>query len=141
MRFFIIATFFFVNIVTANAASPVGTWRTGDGKAKVKVTKCSAGICARIISLRQPNGANGKPLRDQNNPKAHLRKRPIIGISLFMGMRPSGNGAWRGRLYSPEKGGVFSGYVTQLSRNMLKIKGCMGSSTFLCQSKMWKRIK
>ncbi len=140
MRILFIAVFFITGIISANAASPIGTWRTGDGKAKVKVTKCKSGICARIISLRQPKGPNGKPLTDQNNPKPHLRKRPIIGLSLFLGMRPAGQGSWQGRLYSPEKGGIYGGSVTQISGNLLKVKGCL-SGGFLCESKMWKRIK
>ena len=140
MRALFITAFFLANIVVANAASPIGTWSTGNGKAKVKVAKCGSGICAKIISLRQPNDQNGRPLRDLNNPKASLKTRKIIGISLFLGMRAAGNGTWQGHLYSPEKGGTFQGSVQQISGNILKVKGCL-SGGFLCQSEMWKRIR
>ena len=123
---------------TAHAKNPTGVWLANNGKAKVKISQCGSSLCAKIIALTQPNDAQGRPMRDQNNPNPRLKNRKIVGISLFLGMAPSGNDFWSGRLYSPEKGGTYSGNVKQISRNLLQVKGCLG---MFCQSYMWKRIQ
>ncbi len=141
MRILLFAAFYMVaGLFSANAADPFGIWLAGKGKASVKVSKCGNAICANIISLKQPNDKNGKPLRDDNNPNASLKTRPIIGLPLFIAMRKTGNSAWQGQVYDPEKGGTYKGFVTQLSSNILKVQGCL-SVGFPCETYMWKRIK
>jgi len=38
------------------AADPSGVWQTQAGDARVKISKCSGGICGVIVSLRETIG-------------------------------------------------------------------------------------
>src|SRR6202050_3223810 len=78
--------------VKAQAGGEVtGIWLTQAGDARVRVSKCGAGICGVIVWLRDPiNAATGKPEVDDKNPNPALARRPMIGLRLFSGMRPVG---------------------------------------------------
>ena len=39
--------------VVAHGAEPVGVWLTEKGDARVKVTRCSSGICGVVVWLRE----------------------------------------------------------------------------------------
>ena len=64
----------------AQAAGPDGIWLTQAGDAKVRVSKCGAGICGVVVWLRDPiDSATGKAQVDDKNPNPALTRRPIIG--------------------------------------------------------------
>lgn len=46
---------------------------------------------------------------------------------------------WKGQLFNPENGKLYSGSVTLNSRDQLTLTGCLIS--FLCQSETWTRVK
>ena len=46
------------------ASDPSGIWLNDVGSAKMEVTKCGKGICAKIVWLKDPNDSKGKPLHD-----------------------------------------------------------------------------
>lgn len=117
-----------------------GAWMTEDDKSKVEVGDCGTpggtGLCAKIIWLKDPNDAKGRPLTDGNNENASLHKRPILGLPLFEGMKPKSTGTWTGRIYNPEDGGTFDVTVWLASANRLVIKGCV---LFVCETHAWTR--
>src|SRR5258708_7231894 len=82
---------------------PQGVWLTQAGDAKVKVSKCGAGICGVIVWLRAPtDAATGSPVTDDKNPNPALAKRPMIGLALFSGMQPAGPNKWSGQIYNAD---------------------------------------
>jgi uncharacterized protein (DUF2147 family) len=98
--------------VRAQAGGEVsGIWLTQAGDAKVRVSKCGGGICGVVVWLKDPiNPATGKPQVDDKNPNPALARRPMIGLPLFSGMRPSGPDKWSGcrrrqQLYQQHFGG------------------------------------
>jgi hypothetical protein len=83
----IIATLFGATSAPAQSTEPVGVWLTEKGDARVKISKCGNGICGVIVGLKEPiDRATGQPQVDDKNPNPALRTRPVIGISLFLGM-------------------------------------------------------
>ena len=116
-------------------APHLGQWLTEDGKSRVDVSDCGTAICAKIIWLREPNDEKGQPLRDGYNKSTQLRTRPILGLSLFETMKPSGNG-WEGRIYNPEEGEWYDVNVW-LAGDKLTIKGCV---LFVCETHAWTRV-
>src|SRR5262249_53779307 len=73
------------------AADATGTWLTEDGKARVRIAACGAALCGTVISLKEPNDPQtGRPKTDKNNADAGLRARPMIGVQIVLGMKPSG---------------------------------------------------
>jgi len=124
--------------VNAQGSEPVGTWLTEKGDARIKVTKCGSGICGVIVGLKEPiDPATGHPQIDDKNPNPALRSRPVIGLSLFIGMRPSGPGKWSGQIYNADDGGTYVSHVSFAGGDALRVEGCVG---MFCGGETWTRV-
>jgi uncharacterized protein (DUF2147 family) len=120
-----------------SAGSPEGIWLTQAGDAKVRVGRCGAGICGVVVWLKEPiDPQTGKPQVDDKNPNPALARRPIIGLSLFSGMRPSGPNRWSGQIYNADDGKTYASNISVSGPGTLKVEGCVGS---LCGSEEWSR--
>jgi uncharacterized protein (DUF2147 family) len=120
------------------AAEVTGVWLTQAGDARVRVSKCSGGICGVVVGLRQPiDPATGKPQVDDKNPNPALAKRPIIGLPLFTGMHPSGPGKWSGQIYNADDGSTYASNVSVTGPDTLRVEGCVG---MLCGGETWTRV-
>jgi uncharacterized protein (DUF2147 family) len=116
---------------------PTGIWLTQAGDAKVRVSKCGGGLCGVIIWLKDPiNAATGKPEVDDKNPNPAFAKRPMIGLSLFSGMRPSGPNKWSGQIYNADDGKSYESHVSVSGPDTLRVEGCVG---VLCGGESWTR--
>ena len=114
-----------------------GVWLTQAGDAKVRVSKCAGGICGVVVWLKEPtNPATGKPQIDDKNPNPALAKRPIIGLSLFAGMRPSAPNKWSGEIYNADDGKSYRSNISLASPDALRVEGCVGA---LCGGETWTR--
>jgi uncharacterized protein (DUF2147 family) len=124
--------------VKAQASGEVsGIWLTQAGDAKVRVSKCSGGICGVVIWLKDPiNPATGKPQVDDKNPNPSLAKRPMIGLPLFRGMQPSGPNKWSGQIYNADDGESYASNISVSGPDTLKVEGCVG---VLCGGETWTR--
>lgn len=114
-----------------------GIWLTQAGDAKVRVSRCGGGLCGAVVWLRDPiDSATGKPQVDDKNENPALRRRPIIGLSLFIGMRAVGPNKWSGRIYDADDGKTYASTVTLQQADKLEVQGCVGG---LCGSETWSR--
>ena len=121
-----------------SASEPTGVWLTQAGDARVKIGKCSGGICGVIVWLRDPiNPATGKPQVDDKNPNPALARRPMIGLPLFSGMRPSGPNRWSGQIYNADDGNSYASSVSVTGADTLRVEGCVGA---LCGGESWARV-
>jgi len=121
----------------AGANNPGGIWLTQAGNAKVRVGRCGGGLCGTVVWLRDPiDGATGRPQVDDKNENPSLRRRPIIGLSLFISMRMVAANKWSGRIYNADDGKTYASAVTLQEPGTLEVQGCVGS---LCGSEMWSR--
>ena len=137
------ATAFAAAVVTGPAAHGAGGRDAGGirltqaGDAKVRVGRCGGGLCGTVVWLRDPiDSATGRPQVDDKNEKPALRRRPIIGLSLFIGMRIVGPNKWSGRIYNADDGKTYGSTVTLQEADKLDVQGCVGS---LCGSERWSR--
>jgi uncharacterized protein (DUF2147 family) len=135
----IAAALFGVSLGTALAADPMGTWHTEEGKATVRIAACGPALCGTIISLKDPNDETGKPKTDKNNADAGLRSRPMVGVLVVLGMKPSGTAnKWSGQVYNAEDGKTYSGGLTLQDANTIKIEGCIMGG-LICKAATWTR--
>lgn len=119
------------------AGVPDGIWLTQAGDAKVRVSRCGGGLCGTVIWLREPiDPATGKPQVDDKNPNPALARRPIIGLSLFSGMRSVGPNRWSGHIYNADDGKTYASNISVSGPSTLKVEGCVGS---LCGGEEWSR--
>lgn len=126
-------------IATAQeSASPTGVWLTEKGDARVQISPCGAGICGKVVWLREPiDAATGRPQVDDKNPNPELRDRPVIGLQLFNGMRPSGTARWSGRIYNADDGKFYVSNVAMTGPTTLQVEGCVGA---LCGGETWRKV-
>jgi uncharacterized protein (DUF2147 family) len=116
---------------------PTGIWLTQAGDAKVRVSKCGGGICGVIVWLKEPiDPATGRPQVDDKNSNPALARRPMIGLPLFSGMRPSGPNTWSGRIYNADDGKSYDSHVSVSAPDTLRVEGCVGA---LCGGESWTR--
>ncbi len=135
----IVAALFAASASQARAGGEVsGIWLTQAGDARVRVSKCGGGICGVVVWLKEPiDPATGKPQIDDKNPNPALARRPIIGLVLFSGMRPSGPNKWSGQIYNADDGNSYASNISVLGPDSLRVEGCVGP---LCGGETWTRV-
>jgi uncharacterized protein (DUF2147 family) len=130
-----------VNSVTpALAADPMGTWYTADKDSQVRITNCGGALCGTLTWLKDAlDPATGKPKLDKNNADASKQSRPLLGVQIVLGMKPSGPNVWSGNVYNASDGKTYSGSFTMTGDNTADLKGCVMS--ILCKTQTWTRVK
>src|SRR6202163_4976483 len=114
-----------------------GIWLTQAGDAKVRVSKCGGGICGVVVWQREPiNPATGKPQVDDKNPNPALANRPMIGLALFSGIRPSRPNRWSGQIYNADDGRSYASNISVSGPDSLTVEGCVG---VFCGGETWTR--
>jgi uncharacterized protein (DUF2147 family) len=123
----------------ALAADPTGTWLTQAGNSRIKIADCGGALCGTIVWLKDPNDADsGKPKTDKNNSDSAKRGRPLIGVQIVLGMKPSGTDKWTGQVYNAEDGKTYSGNLTMTGANSLQLQGC-ALGGLVCKGQSWTR--
>lgn len=123
--------------VASAGSPPAGLWRMSSGKATIRVSDCGGKLCGTIVALAKPTDKHGKPKRDKHNPNPSLRGRPVVGIAVMSGLKPSGGGEWSGFIYNPDDGNTYRSVVKLVSPSRLKVKGCVA---MLCKSMDFNRV-
>ncbi len=116
----------------------VGTWQTGDGQARIRIERCAAMICGRIVWLRDPiDRATGRPQIDDKNHDPAKRRRPIMGLQILT-MRPGANAGWSGSIYNADDGNTYAANISAQSAARLTVRGCFG---IVCGDDHWTRVE
>lgn len=118
----------------ASAQDAFGTWLHPENGSHIRVYKCGGGLCAKVVKVKDPSR------RDIHNPNPKLRNRPVEGVVIMNGARKTGANTWRGRLYNTRDGKTYTGVITVVNENTLKLEGCVLGGLF-CKGVNWKRIK
>ena len=99
-------------------------------KVAVWIEDCDGLLCGRIYWLKKPLSA-GQPKRDQHNPDAALRDRPLCGLRILTGFRRVKETTWSaGHIYNPNDGRTFSSTINLEHDGSLRIRGYVGLSLF-----------
>ena len=78
-------------LAAAFAQDVIGTWKLDDGSAIVEVYKNGDAYNGKIVWLAEPNGPDGKPAVDVNNPDKALRSRKPIGLIMHNSLKKEGD--------------------------------------------------
>ena len=117
----------------ALAIDPTGDWLVAEKLAVVRVAPCGPAFCGHIAWTKGP------PRTDKNNPDPAKRSRSVIGMETLLNMKPTGSNRWEGEIYNAEDGKIYSGNISLVSDNVLRIEGCVLG--FLCGGQNWTRAK
>jgi len=126
-------------IARAFAADPLGTWYTEGGDSQVRIGKCGGALCGSLVWLKEPKDAEGRPKTDRENADPAKRSRPLLGVQIVLGMKPSSTpDEWDGKVYNAKDGKTYTGSFTLTGANTAVLKGCI---MVFCKSQTWTRAK
>lgn len=116
----------------AAAAQPWGEWLVAEKSARIRIADCMGALWG-VVAWEADPGVDSK------NPDPRLRTRPTTGMPILLGMKPSAPSRWDGSIYNSENGKFYSGGVTMISTDVLRVRGCILG--FLCGGENWSRVK
>ena len=115
----------------ALAADPIGEWLVAERTARISIADCG-GVLWGIVSWEADAGGV-----DDKNPDTAKRSRPILGMPVLLEMKVSGTNQWAGQIYNSENGKIYSGGLTLVSPDVLRVRGCV--LIILCGGENWTR--
>ena len=133
-------------LANAENSDILGKWITKEGKSHIEITRCNAGLCGRVLWLKEPlypaddeGGMAGKRKVDRNNPVPVLRNKPIIGLQFLQGFKKNKGNVWEdGTIYDPENGKTYKCKLTLVNPKQLDVRGYIGFS-WVGRTTVWTR--
>lgn len=129
------------HVVLADPTPPreVGIWFDNSGKGAVEIAPCGSSLCGKIVWLKEPFNAEGKPLVDRFNPNPQRRTSTICGLQVLGGLQFMPEGTWDvGWIYDPKTGKAYDAALTLTAPDQLKVTGYKGVKLF-AKSFTWTR--
>lgn len=121
----------------ALAQDVTGLWQTQTNGGQVEISRCGNSLCGKLVS--SDHIKTDPDRKDVKNKDASLRSRPLKNMQMLYDFT-GGPTKWTGgKVYNAADGGTYSGTITLLSANELKLKGCIVAP--LCKTEKWTRIK
>ena len=112
----------------AAAKSPIeGRWK--DGSMVIDIAPCGSNLCGTVVKASPKQQARAERGSDTE----------LIGARLITGIRRTGPGTYRGRVFVADRDIHASGSIRQLNRNQLSVKGCV--LAVICKSRTWDRVR
>jgi uncharacterized protein (DUF2147 family) len=107
----------------------LGTWFNAEKDAKIDVYKVGDKYFGKVIWLKFPNDAKGKPKTDIENPDPKLQSRPRLGLIVLSSLDyKSGMKYEKGKIYDPKSGKTYSCQAELAGNKILKLRGYIGVS-------------
>lgn len=129
---------------TDSSAEIEGLWLTEEGDGIVRIAPCredAAALCGRLVWVDEPLDESNRLERDDENPDAELRRRPVLGLQILQGFpgTPDDGVYEGGTIYDPNNGKTYSAKLTPDGPDTLKIRGFVGVS-LLGRTTVWRRV-
>ncbi|WP_165188069.1 DUF2147 domain-containing protein [Caulobacter soli] len=139
MRLPILAAALALSAVSASAFAQdaTGLWQTQTNGGQVEISRCGNSLCGKLVN--SDHIKKDPTVKDEKNKDASLRGRPLKNMQMLYDFT-GGPSKWTGgKVYNAADGGTYSGTITVVSANELKLKGCIVAP--FCKTEKWTRIK
>src|SRR6266700_8061257 len=120
-----------VFIATAFAAGPTGEWLVAERTARIRIADCGGALWGVVSWEADPGGV------DEKNPDTAKGGRPTLGMPILLGMKETGANQWAGQIYNSDNGKTYSGGLTLINPDLLRVRGCI--FLILCGGESWTR--
>lgn len=118
----------------------LGKWLNPSGEGQIEIYKRGDKFFGKLVWVKEPNDANGKPKTDEKNPTENLRNRPVLGLEILKNFIFD-DGKWiDGTIYDPKSGKTYSCKLTLKDHNQLSVRGFIGVS-LIGRTEVFKRVK
>ena len=118
-------------LTTSAFADATGEWLVAERTARISIADCGGALWGVVSWEADPGGV------DEKNPEATKRSRPTLGMPILLGMKVSGTNQWAGQIYNSENGKTYSGGLTLITPDVLRVRGCV--FFILCGGENWTR--
>ena len=108
---------------SASAQALEGRWANAKRSVIVNVTRCGDAYCGTISWATARNKEKGV----------------APGTRVLSGLRPQGDGVYKGRAFEPKRNISGSATVRQLGADVMIVKGCAVAGLF-CKEQRWTRV-
>ena len=132
--------FALIPVMGCFAQDVIGKWKLEDGSAIVEVYKQGDAFNGKIVWLNEPNGPDGGPAKDRNNPDSKLRSRQLIGLNMLDGLKKTGSEYTGGKIYDPGNGKTYNCSM-KVDGNVLKVRGSLDKKGLIGRTMDWFRVK
>ena len=132
--------FAIIPFVGCFAQDVIGKWKLEDGSAIVEVYKQGDSFNGKIVWLEEPNGPDGGPAKDRNNPDSKLRSRQLIGLNMLDGLKKTGSEYSGGKIYDPGNGKTYNCSM-KVEGDVLKVRGSLDKKGLIGRTMDWFRVK
>ena len=113
----------------ASAQQLEGWWTNPKGTVVIKVERCGPAYCGRVIHATAKARENA---RKSGTPQ-------LIGTRILTGLKPIGEGRYRGQAFVPRHKVRGTATVRQISRDVMQVQGCVVGG-MLCDNERWTRV-
>lgn len=113
----------------AQAQALEGKWTNYKKNVVVEVERCGAAYCGRVV---QASAKAQEKARKGGTPR-------LIGTQILTGLKPIGDGKFRGRAFVPKRNLHATATVRQISPNVMQVQGCVLGG-LLCDNEKWTRV-
>lgn len=129
-----------VSFASDNPDDIIGTWANSSNKAHIQIFKQGGKYYGKVVWLRNPNDASGKPKVDKKNPDVNARNRKIIGLVVLRDFTFDGDEWKHGKIYNPEDGKEYKSLIKLQNKKQLAVRGYIGIS-LIGKTENFTRIK
>ena len=138
---------------------PVEYWVSQKDGWTVKTAPCDNALCAWLVDFKlKPNDPPGYQPVDEHNPDRKKRADRLCNHIMMGGFQPAKDSdlTWDGGwIYDPDHGSTYSGKITLVDKNTVKLRGFLGISLLgrtlvlhrqakppqLCDDPNWKPLR
>lgn len=118
----------------------LGVWQNASGKGHIQIYKQGNYYFGKIIWLKNPVDADGKPKVDKHNSNPNGRNNPLIGLVMLKHFAYKDSEWTDGYIYNPQDGKEYKGYIKMPNSNTIVIRAYIGFS-WIGKSDTWTRVR
>ena len=96
----------------------------------VHLGPCGRNLCGTVVNA-------------SDHAKESARKggtANLIGTRILSGLRPAGDGVYKGEVFDPKRNIRAPATVRLLGPDALEVRGCALAGMFLCKEQRWTRV-
>ena len=117
--------------VTASAQATLeGHWKNPKGSVTVRLGPCGNAICGIVVEASEHARETARKGGTTN----------LIGTRILSGLRPNGDGSFKGQVFDPKRNIRAPATVRLLGPDALEVRGCAFAGMFLCKEQRWTRV-
>jgi len=129
-----------------NASSPsdiVGLWITPENRSIIQIEFKEGKYTGKILRINPNIYINAAAPKDVNNKEPGLRSRSLEGLIILTGITyKQSKKRWDiERIYEPERGKFYEGYITLNERDELSMRGHVPGKKWLGKTEEWRRVE